>query len=192
LTDLNDNGWFDSGEVTDLGTLPGVGVTDAYASAINDVGQVAGASGGNAFIWQNGAMKKIGSLKDGFGPPSAINHAGQVVGGTNTAWVWTGNGKIQDLNSLIPTGTGWGLQEGRGINDAGRIVVVGSKPGFTVRACLLTPTTAPATTASTSTASRSDAKTPNVAAVDPLVLDDLAHWLSAGVQGKKTRVVGLR
>jgi hypothetical protein len=45
----------------------------------------------------------------------------------------------------------------------------------------------------TSTASPTDAKTPSLAtgSVDPLVLDDLAHWLTAGVRAKRTQAVVL-
>src|SRR5262249_41899815 len=56
LSDTNSDGDFkDSKEVTDLGRLHGA--TSAFAYAINDVGQVAGGSGGDAFLWQNGHMK---------------------------------------------------------------------------------------------------------------------------------------
>src|SRR5262249_31749894 len=77
LTDLNDNGVFDSGEVTDLGTLPKA--VETQSSAINDVGQVAGYSGKNAFRWQNGVMTSLGQFNRGTPVPQAINHGGQEV-----------------------------------------------------------------------------------------------------------------
>jgi len=187
LADKGNNGFGSGVVVTDLGTLQKS--TTTKASAINNVGQVAGYSGSDAFVWQNGVMTSLGQLYKNVAPPTAINNSGQVVGdgyGPNgfTAWVWTGKGRIQDLNGLVPQSSVWGFEEARGINDAGQITVMtGTRP------YLLTPISAPAAAANASTASRIEAKTPNVAPVDPLVLDDLAHWLSTGVKGKRTQAV---
>jgi probable HAF family extracellular repeat protein len=43
-----------------------------------------------------------------------------------------------DLNTLIPPGTGWTLDQANGINDAGEIVGYGAKKGQQ-HAFLLTP-----------------------------------------------------
>jgi probable HAF family extracellular repeat protein len=56
---------------------------------------------------------------------------GVVIGRTN-------GGKMQDLNNMIPTGTGWVLEEGAGINDAGQITGYGTLSGK-LHAFLLTP-----------------------------------------------------
>src|SRR5262249_55275721 len=139
-------------EVTDLGTLHGA--TSAGAYAINDVGQVAGASGGNAFTWQNGVMKSLGQFHQETPTPSGINHSSVVVGYTehHGAWVWTGNGRIQGLNDVIPRNSGWNLLGAWGISDAGTIVgyagtIVGygtPPSGGPNHAFLVTPTSAPA------------------------------------------------
>jgi uncharacterized membrane protein len=172
LTDLNDNGVFDSGEVTDLGTLHKAVETQAFA--INDVGQVAGYSGSDAFVWQapNGPFTDLGQFaKRGWlAPlPGSINHSGEVVGhvngtgGGSRAWVQSGSASITDLNGLVPAGSGWSLEDARGVNDAGQIVVVGQKSGSSVGACLLTPTSAPAAAATISAARLNDAKTASLA-----------------------------
>ena len=48
------------------------------------------------------------------------------------------NGQLQDLNTLIPTNSGWSLEEARDINDRGQIVGYGRRQGQP-RAFLLTP-----------------------------------------------------
>jgi probable HAF family extracellular repeat protein len=156
--------------VTDLGTLPGGGTTQAFA--VNNVGQVAGYSGANAFRLQNGVMTNLGQLNRETPVPQAINHSGQVVGlatgsgGQMSAWVWTGSGNIKDLNSMIPKKTGWTLQDARGLNDAGQIVVDGQKSGSNVGACLLTPTSASTAALTTSTAGLTDAQRSTLAPVE--------------------------
>ncbi|MEU7871727.1 hypothetical protein [Dactylosporangium sp. NPDC049140] len=62
---------------------------------------------------------------------NAVNAAGQVVGTADPmcqpcaapkAWVWQPGGTIAALDTLIPAGTGWQLQQANGINDRGEIV----------------------------------------------------------------------
>ena len=53
------------------------------------------------------------------------------------AFVYSG-GKMQDLNRLIPRGSGWTLGDARAINDKGQIVGDGQHDGKQ-RAFLLTP-----------------------------------------------------
>jgi probable HAF family extracellular repeat protein len=165
----NDLRVFDSAHVTDLNPLPGAPF--AQAVAINDVGQVAGISD-IAFRWQNGVVTNLGQLNGVTGRPGAINHGGQIVGATSEvlerAWVWTGNGSIKDLNTLIPRKTGWFLQDARGINDAGQIVGLGQHPNVN-RAFLLTPISAPTGAVSTAAASLNDARTPSQSPVEALV-----------------------
>jgi probable HAF family extracellular repeat protein len=61
----------------------------------------------------------------------AINAANQVVGTADPmcqpcvpalAWVWQPGGTITALDTLIPPGSGWQLQQANGINDRGQIV----------------------------------------------------------------------
>ena len=71
--------------------------------------------------------------------PDAINNQNQVVGAyDNHAFVWNAQTGRTDLNTLIPTGTGWELVEATALNDKGQIVGVGSINGDQ-HAFLLTP-----------------------------------------------------
>jgi len=54
------------------------------------------------------------------------------------------SGNTIDLNTLLPTGSGWELAGAYGINDAGQIAGLGSINGQ-YRAFLMTPTPEPAT-----------------------------------------------
>ena len=78
----------------------------------------------------------------------ALNQAGSLVVGRATvpsntgyilyhAFVWNGVA-MQDLNSLIPAGSGWLLTDANGVNDSGVIVGTGTLGGQT-RAFRLTP-----------------------------------------------------
>jgi probable HAF family extracellular repeat protein len=116
---------------------------------------------GSAFLWQNGRMTSLGTLP-GFGDISfgvGINSSGQVVGSSayhvihsyqrsrTTYYYWTTyveeafswqSGKMTDLNSLVPAGSGWDLSSAYGINDAGQIVGSGTLNGQ-FHGFLLTP-----------------------------------------------------
>jgi probable HAF family extracellular repeat protein len=134
------------GTMINLGSLGGAG--EAYG--LNDVGQVVGFSttttGFHAFLWDKpGGMRDLGTLGGNYSFAYAVNNAGQVVGYSQTATSFEirsflySDGTLSDLNALIPAGTGWLLQEARGINDAGQIVGTGLAPDFQQHAFLLTP-----------------------------------------------------
>ena len=119
--------------MTDLGTLGG-----SYSTAyrINNAGQVIGRSftAGdaqlNGFFYSAGVMIDMGTLGGLSSTPYALNNLGQVVGqseqadGAARAFLWQ-NGSLIDLNSLLPTNSGWQLDNARFINDAGRVVGTG-------------------------------------------------------------------
>ena len=50
--------------------------------------------------------------------PAAVNDSGMIVGG---AFVYS-NGTLQNLNNLIPPGSGYQIQSATRINDNGQIV----------------------------------------------------------------------
>ena len=70
----------------------------------------------------------------------AINNHGVIVGQSSTgAWIWS-NGTFQNLNDLIPSGSGFTLTDATAINDNGQIVATGtSNSTGQTHAFLLTP-----------------------------------------------------
>jgi probable HAF family extracellular repeat protein len=139
--------------------------------------------------------KKLGQFNKGTPIPTGINHGGQVVGwgggasGQDVrAWVWTGSGSIQDLNSLIPRGSGWTkLENAWGINDAGGIVGQGQTTPGVEHGFLLAPASAPTTVGSTDASSLADAKTSGVAPLDSSLILDLVYRVPDGIIGKNTK-----
>ena len=123
------------GKMTDLGLLPGEGGTFTTASGINNSNQVAGsgdnaASEERAFRYSNGKMTDLGAYNIDT-VAEAINDSGAIVGQTygqnsdgstfNHAFIYTA-GHFQDLNSLIPAGSGFDLTNAPAINDNDQIV----------------------------------------------------------------------
>jgi probable HAF family extracellular repeat protein len=150
LPDGNFRGFFwKTGIMTALGTLGG---DWSQACGINDAGEITGIAytkgnlGAHAFIYNNGAMKDLGTLGGAYSTGTSINSAGVVVGYATPAnpnatsyhaFVFAGS-KMQDLNALIPSNSGWLLEAANGINDFGEIVGYGSIKGQE-HAFLLTP-----------------------------------------------------
>ena len=98
-------------------------------------------------ILRDGSQKPV-TPKNGYAfsqqELSSFNDAGIVVGqstygqnGDYHAFVYAGK-KMKDLNSLIPSNSGWELDAANGINNAGKIVGYGTHNGA-YRAFLLTP-----------------------------------------------------
>jgi len=134
----------------DLGTLPG-GVT-SIANATNSSGVIVGQSDGSstdgnwhAVGWDaDREIRDLGTLPGGtYSIAFAINDSNVVVGYGNLsnnaphAIIWTSSGK-QDLNSLIPSASGWVLINANAINNAGQITGYGTIKGSN-HAFLLTP-----------------------------------------------------
>jgi len=122
-----------NGTPTVVGTLGG----SAAGRAINNNGQVVGIAqtstgAEDGFVWSNGTTTDLGP---GF-HPAAINDSGVIVGGQ---FVDSG-GILQNLNTLIPAGSGYQIQSATGINDNGQIVAnaTDTATGQT-HALLLTP-----------------------------------------------------
>jgi len=119
---------------TDLGNLGGTLNNVAYA--INDRGQVVGASDlagdntGHAFLWQNGVMTDLGTLGGDFSSAAfAINDSSQVVGlscdvNSNCRAFLSQNGLMTDLNALT-AGSPLYLISAADINSRGEIVGAG-------------------------------------------------------------------
>jgi len=90
------------------------------------------------FLWSNGTMTDLGTF--GLDPVGeAINDQGVIVGQSgNGAWIWS-NGVFQNLNNLIPPGSGFTLSNATAINDSGQIVANGYNSTGQTHAFLLTP-----------------------------------------------------
>ncbi len=156
------------GLLQDLGTLGG---SSSVAYGINNFGQVVGTAetgatytpddpkGGengrvtHAFLYSgSGSLQDLGTLG---GPNSIaydINDFGQVVGIADSAsesdlpFLYT-DGKMTELNSLIPADSGWYIGDVRGINNSVQIVGTGTiqdpTRNYPVHAFLLTPVPEP-------------------------------------------------
>jgi probable HAF family extracellular repeat protein len=130
----------ENGKMQDLGTLGG---TDAFATAMNEKGQVNGFSylheirtqncGGlpfetGAFLWDKGKMVNLGTLGGTCTTPGGINSRGQIVGASNLAgdreghaFLWE-KGTITDTGRLTDLGTLGGSFAGAGqINEGGEV-----------------------------------------------------------------------
>jgi probable HAF family extracellular repeat protein len=118
--------FYDEGQMTDLGVLPGN--DQSQARSINDIGQIVGATEPSgpiqAFIYYNSAMTPVGTLGGTQSSAYGINNHGQIVGDSwvtnsglsDTAFVYS-NGTMQALGNL---GNLTAIQ-GFAINDNGQI-----------------------------------------------------------------------
>lgn len=158
--------WRDD-EIVTLGALPGDG--HSAATAINGRGDAVGDSApeplyapdrlpqaARAFLARAGAQELIdlGRLGEAtITRAQAINDAGWIVGASGVpaarggrpetrAFLWR-DGRMEDLNDLIPPDAGWRLTEARAINAKGQIAGAGVRTDAArprARAFLLTPT----------------------------------------------------
>lgn len=128
-------------EVTHLGA----GWADGISRDVNESGQVAG-QGRNptgqarAFLWEGGVTRDLGVPAGGnLSRARGINNSGDVVGEWRIlvngqqrfkAFLYE-DGRMRDLNALIPGGTGWDLTGAQAINEAGQIVGSGTIGGET-------------------------------------------------------------
>ena len=137
----------------------------SYANAINSQGHVAGTAYGlvppaggplvsanSAFIYRGGGMEQLmlpggaGIQNGSLSMAADINDSDQIIGiawnsNINVAdmgpFLWD-NGVATNLNSLLPSGSGWVLTSATAINNRGQIVGQGAFQGA-VHAFLLSP-----------------------------------------------------
>lgn len=117
------------------------GSTDlSFALAINNQAQTVGWYRPNipgpqkAFRYLGAGLEDLGTLGGANSVANQINEHGVIVGWSETtnaeqhAFVYSNN-TLTDLNSLLPSGSGWLLQTANSINDAGQIVGYGIYQG---------------------------------------------------------------
>jgi len=137
-----------NGQIEELPTYGGD--PDGFAIAINDHGQVAGASGVcstynvvnglylspvHALLWDHGKVTNLGSLGGNFGNQAhGMNNRGQVVGASDLAgdavfhgFVWSKSSGMQD----VPPIPGDTFSVALGINDPGVVTGVSIDSTFT-------------------------------------------------------------
>ena len=137
---------YDGETMRDLGTLGG---QYSWGIGINNYGQVTGQADTNdgypsqAFLYDGIQMHDLGTLSGLRSSGEGLNNSGQVVGYAETererlyAFLYTG-GRMVDLNTFLPEGSGWQLTSASDINDAGWITGSGTINGET-HAYLLRP-----------------------------------------------------
>lgn len=123
----------------------------SVATSLNNFGMIAGyntvgiGATSAAVVWTNTTPTSIGTLGGATSTALAVNDQCQVVGYsllsdtiTQHAFIWSKAGGLQDLNKLIPGGTGWTLTYATGMNAIGQIVGQGTIHGAS-HAFVLTP-----------------------------------------------------
>ena len=155
---MSTNALFGSSSMMTMGMGGMSGAAGGQSWSVNNMGQEVGQammSGGNFHAFASGTSGMMGRSTVDLGTLGGtnsyaycINDAGTVVGtaqmgsGSYHAFMVTnalgGMARMLDLNTMIPTNSGWELMEARGMNGAGQIVGWGMFDGHT-NGFLLTP-----------------------------------------------------
>jgi probable HAF family extracellular repeat protein len=141
---------YSGGVMNDLGSLGGTkagyGSSYSVGTSVNDSGQVAGYSIGadsyfHAFLYRTGAMNDLGVVQQGYDAyTGGMNNVGEIVGfaqyadSSNTTnlpfgWLYTSTGGFLNLNTLLPSTSGWTIRQATAVNDEGQITASGVRNG---------------------------------------------------------------
>jgi probable HAF family extracellular repeat protein len=143
--------WTEAAGMKDLGSLDGDPGSTSGAEAINDLGQIVGASYAQALHTTHAAYFSPSGVVDlgtlgGFSEATGLNNLGQFVGdaftlaGDDHAFLTDlATRRMVDLNSLIPPDSGWTLDLAFAINARGQVVGRGHI-GDQTHGYLLSPT----------------------------------------------------
>lgn len=150
-----------NGVAHDLGNLGGPSFMGTQASGINNLDQVVGysdvlaqgAPSFHGFLWRNGKMADLAPRNgDAFSIATAINDRGVVTGVSidanfnPTAVIWQ-NGKITDMNTVVPGSTNLVLQTACSVNALGQLIGIALDAATNeAHAYLATPIVGPAET----------------------------------------------
>ena len=143
-----------SGNVSSIAALGTLGGPSSWANAINNNQQIAGASYIDddilhAFLYEQGAMRDIGSLGGAITEARGLNDAGWVVGYStyaddvpgidfSSAFLYR-DGAMFDLNLIVERPGVWSILDAYGINDAGQIAATACTEFGDCRAVRLDP-----------------------------------------------------
>ena len=139
---------YDGVTMTDIGVC--AGASTSRGRAINAAGHIAGwcffpqvngypnghPAMRNAFLWTpQGGMRDLGALGNkradvfGIGPDDSVVGFTVASTGARVAFIAKAGGAIQDLNTFIPAGSGWVLNEAHAVNSKGQIAGTGTLNG---------------------------------------------------------------
>jgi probable HAF family extracellular repeat protein len=145
---------YSNGKMQDLGIPSGDNASSAITVSENGLilGELGVGSGIDVGIYKNGAWTDVGTGA----VPTGINNSGQIVGSSVIPGVYSGpksqrrhaqdigvilvNGTFTNLNTLIPTGSGFTIIMAWAINNSGQILCDATTPDDETHAVLLMPT----------------------------------------------------
>jgi uncharacterized membrane protein len=132
---------------TETSGLRRIGPPDRYSSAIaiNDLDHVVIQAFSGVYLYSVESSIHLALTSKFPSHPQAINDCDVIVGSfgpfadADRAFVWDKSLGFQDLNTLIPSDSGWKLKSATGINDRGEIVGKGEPKGEEDSGFLLIP-----------------------------------------------------
>jgi len=105
------------------------------AVAVNAAGSIVIQAFPGVYLYKGGELERLTLAPRFASHPHAMNACDLLVGAygpysdAERAFVWDRTTGFQDLNLLIPAGSGWKLESATGVNDRGEIVGRGDREG---------------------------------------------------------------